>query len=81
MKITEKDGRFRSTIIIPEEAVDDMAKLLSKISENFSPAERTADRREEFEAQRKEFENRRAAREDANNYDSTADNPVESDKF
>lgn len=81
LKITEKDGRFRSTIIIPEEAVDDMAKLLTKISEKFSPAERTADRREEFEAQRKEFENRRAAREEANHYDSTADNPVESDKF
>jgi len=85
LKITEKDGRFRSTIIIPEEAVDDLAKLLSKISEKFSPAERTADRREEFEAQRKEFENRRAAREDTNQYDkhqdTMADNPVESDNF
>jgi len=81
LKITEKEGRFRSTIIVPEEAVDDLAKLLSKISEKFSPAERTADRREEFEAQRQEFESRRAAREEANNYDNAADNSVESEQY
>jgi len=77
LKITEKDGRFRSTIIVPEEAVDDLAKLLTKISEDYSPAERTADRREEFEAQRQEFESRRAAREETNRYD----NPAESEKY
>ncbi|MCK5851539.1 hypothetical protein KAH27_00800 [bacterium] len=81
LKITEKDGRFRSTIIVPEEAVDDMAKLLTKISEKFSPAERTADRREEFEAQRQEFESRRAAREETNRYDHSEDNPSESEKY
>ena len=83
LKITEKDGRFRSTIIIPEEAVDDLAKLLTKISENFSPAERTADRREEFEIQRQEFESRRAARDDSNQNDEykLEDKEDESDKF
>ncbi len=63
LKITEKDGRFRSTIIVPEEAVDDLAKLLVEISEKFSPAERTAERKEEFEKQRQEFESRRLERE------------------
>jgi len=61
LKITEKDGRFRSTVIIPEEAVDDLSKLLSKISEDFSPAERTAEQRKEIEARRQEFESRRSA--------------------
>ena len=60
LKITEKDGQFRSTIIVPEEAVGDMAKLLSKISEQFSTVERTAEEKEEFEERRLEFEKRRA---------------------
>jgi hypothetical protein len=73
LKITEKDGRFRSTIIIPEEAVDDMAKLLTKISEEFSPAERTADERKEFEARQLEFESRRAAEKDTDFNDNSQD--------
>lgn len=70
LKITEKDGRFRSTIIIPEEAVDDMAKLLTKISDEFSPAERTADKRKEFEARQLEFESRRAAEKSSESHDN-----------
>jgi len=62
LKITEKDGRFRSTIIIPEEAVDDLAKLLTSISQQYDPAGRTADKRKEIEEKRKEFEARRAER-------------------
>jgi len=81
LKITEKDGRFRSTIIIPEEAVDDLAKVLTKISEQFEPAERTADKRKEFEERRRDFEARRAEREkfysDASS-DISSDNDIPS---
>ena len=73
LKITEKDGRFRSTIIIPEEAVDDMAKLLTKISDKFSPAERTAEERKEFEIRRLEFESRRAAEENTTSNNDSQD--------
>jgi len=60
LKITEKDGRFRSTVIIPEEAVDDLSKLLSKIGEDFSPAERTAEQRKEIEFSCQGFGDRRS---------------------
>jgi hypothetical protein len=31
LKITEKDGRFRSTIIIPEEALEDFGTVVNKV--------------------------------------------------
>ena len=57
VKITEKDGQFRSTIIIPEEAVDDFAKILNNIVTQFSPAERTAAAIEEFEKRKNQTDN------------------------
>ena len=77
LKITEKDGRFRSTIIVPEEAVDDMARLLTKISEEFSPAERTAVERKEFEARRLEFESRRAAEQSVESHEELHDSSAD----
>jgi hypothetical protein len=31
LKVTEKDGRFRSTIIIPEEALEEFAVVINKV--------------------------------------------------
>ncbi len=35
LKITEKDGRFRSTIIVPEEAIEDLSHALSRIVDRY----------------------------------------------
>ncbi|NLF38840.1 hypothetical protein GX586_05305 [bacterium] len=34
LKITEKDGRFRTTIIIPEEAIRPMADMVNEIAQH-----------------------------------------------
>lgn len=37
LKMTEKDGRFRSTIIIPEEAISDVCNYINGIVRDFIP--------------------------------------------
>lgn len=39
LKLTEKDGRFRSTVIIPEEALTDISSFFTRIVETYPPRE------------------------------------------
>jgi hypothetical protein len=38
LKITEKDGRFRSTVIIPDEALPEVAAILQDVAADLPPA-------------------------------------------
>lgn len=38
LKITEKDGRYRSTVIIPEEALHEVAAILHNVAAAMPPA-------------------------------------------
>ena len=41
LKITEKDGRFRKTVIIPEEAIRALKEIIDTVVEDFEPASQT----------------------------------------